>query len=146
MPHRSTPPHGWSQKAHNDPEPGRQHRVALPSAASTGAAAVALVQSMLAPEPEVSAEAKAAAELAARRSDYGLQPPARSPHRWPAKSVPPSTPPPPIPATPWAMRETILHANEWRRTSQTIDEMAWLLGFTPEQMDSLFEAAMTVAV
>ncbi len=50
------------------------------------------------------------------------------------------------PATPWAMREAILNAREWRRSSQTIDEMAWLLGFTPEQMDSLFEAAMTVAV
>ena len=50
------------------------------------------------------------------------------------------------PATPWAMREAIQNAREWRRTSQTIDEMAWLLGFTPEQMDSLFEAAMTVAV
>lgn len=50
------------------------------------------------------------------------------------------------PATPWAMRETILNANEWRRTSQTIDEMAWVLGFSPEQMDSLFEAAMAVAV
>ena len=50
------------------------------------------------------------------------------------------------PATPWAMRETILNANEWRRTSQTIDEMAWVLGFSPEQMDSLFEAAMTVSV
>ena len=50
------------------------------------------------------------------------------------------------PATPWAMREAILNAREWRRTSQTIDEMAWLLGFTPEQMDSLFDAAMAVAV
>ncbi len=50
------------------------------------------------------------------------------------------------PATPWAMRETILNANEWRRTSQTIDEMAWVLGFTSEQMDALFEAAMAVSV
>lgn len=50
------------------------------------------------------------------------------------------------PATPWAMRETILNASEWRRSSQTIDEMAWVLGFSAEQMDALFEAAMAVSV
>ncbi|WP_156317476.1 hypothetical protein, partial [Cypionkella psychrotolerans] len=57
-----------------DPTPGQQHRVALPSAASTGAAAVALVQGLLSPEPAVSAEAKAAAELAARRSNMVCSP------------------------------------------------------------------------
>ena len=48
--------------------------------------------------------------------------------------------------TPWAMRETILYAGQWQRTSQTIDELAWLLGFDDDQMDRLFETAMTVTV
>ena len=48
--------------------------------------------------------------------------------------------------TPWAMREIILHAGQWQRTSQTMDELAWLLGFDEDQMDRLFEAAMQVAV
>jgi hypothetical protein len=50
------------------------------------------------------------------------------------------------PETPWAMRETILNAVEWQRLSQTMDELSYLLGFAPEQMDSLFEIAMTVSV
>jgi len=48
------------------------------------------------------------------------------------------------PATPWAMRETINNAIEWRRTSQTMDELGYLLGYTPEQMDALFRVAMQV--
>ena len=128
-----------------DPAPGCQHRVALPAGSSSAAAAIALVQSMLAPEPELSAEAKAAAEWAARRSNMVCSPLQGRLTAGPeicamldATATDPSTP--------WAMREAIQNAREWRRTSQTIDEMAWLLGFTPEQMDSLFEAAMTVAV
>jgi len=35
---------------------------------------------------------------------------------------------------------------EWRRTSQTMDELGYLLGYTPEQMDDMFRVAMTVAV
>ena len=50
------------------------------------------------------------------------------------------------PDTPWAMRETIANAREWRRLSQTIDELSWIVGFSAEQMDMLFEQAMTVAV
>jgi hypothetical protein len=50
------------------------------------------------------------------------------------------------PATPWAMRETINSAMEWRRTSQTIDELGYLLGYTDAQMDAMFEAAMLIAV
>lgn len=50
------------------------------------------------------------------------------------------------PATPWAMRETINSAMEWRRTSQTIDELGYLLGYTDAQMDAMFEAAMQIAV
>lgn len=129
----------------SDLEPGRQHRVALPAGSSSAAAAIALVQGMLEPEPEVSAEAKVAAELATRRSNMVCSPLqgrlTAGPEICAMLDATAADP-----ATPWAMREAILNAREWRRTSQTIDEMAWLLGFTPEQMDSLFEAAMTVAV
>jgi hypothetical protein len=48
------------------------------------------------------------------------------------------------PLTPWAMRETVQNAVEWTRTSQTIDELGYLLGFTETQMDDLFRAAMQV--
>ena len=50
------------------------------------------------------------------------------------------------PATPWAMRQTILNAIEWRRTSQAMTELAYLLEFTPEKMDELFRLAMQVEV
>ena len=50
------------------------------------------------------------------------------------------------PATPWAVRETISKASEWHRTSQTIDTLGWAMGFSPEQMDALFEAAVQVRV
>jgi len=50
------------------------------------------------------------------------------------------------PTTPWAMREAIKNSVEWQRTSPTMDELGWLLGYTPEQMDTLFEQAVTVAV
>lgn len=50
------------------------------------------------------------------------------------------------PATPWAMRQAILQAGDWRRTSQTMDELGYLLGYTPAQMDDLFRAAMTITV
>jgi hypothetical protein len=50
------------------------------------------------------------------------------------------------PATPWAMRETITGATEWRRSSQTIDEMGYLLGYDAAQMDALFEAAMQIEI
>ena len=50
------------------------------------------------------------------------------------------------PATPWAMRETIANARDWHRLSQTIDELGWLLDFTDEAMDGMFEQAMKVEV
>jgi hypothetical protein len=50
------------------------------------------------------------------------------------------------PETNWAMRETILNASEWQRGSQTMDELAYGLGFTPEEMDGLFAIAMAVKV
>jgi hypothetical protein len=128
-----------------DPAPGRQHRVALPTAASSAAAAIALVQGMQTPEPEVSAEAKAAADFFARRAvmvcsrlqgrlTLGPEICAQLDAMADAKE------------TPWAMREIIRNAGQWQRNSQTMDELAWLLGFDPDQMDRLFEAAMQVAV
>jgi len=50
------------------------------------------------------------------------------------------------PKTPWAMRQTILNAIQWERTSQSMTELAYLLGYTDEQMDELFRIAMTVRV
>lgn len=50
------------------------------------------------------------------------------------------------PETPWAMKQTILHAIEWNRTSQSINELAWLLGYDDDQMDTLFRQAATVTV
>ena len=50
------------------------------------------------------------------------------------------------PATPWAMRQTIANAIEWRRTSQAMTELGYLLGYTDTQMDDLFRIAMTVEV
>ena len=48
--------------------------------------------------------------------------------------------------TPWAMRQTIQNAIEWRRMSQSMTELGYLLGYTDEQMDDLFRQAMTVDV
>ena len=50
------------------------------------------------------------------------------------------------PAEAWGLRETIANATEWHRNSQTMAALAWVLGITGEQMDTLFEAAMQVAV
>ena len=50
------------------------------------------------------------------------------------------------PATPWAMKQAINQAADWRRTSQTMDELGYLLGYTPEQMDDLFRLAMVIKV
>jgi hypothetical protein len=44
------------------------------------------------------------------------------------------------------MRQAISNAIEWRRTSQTITELGYLLGYTDEQMDNLFRQAMVVEV
>ncbi|WP_426033349.1 hypothetical protein [Cypionkella sp. TWP1-2-1b2] len=128
-----------------DPSPGRVHRIALPQGDNSSAAAIALVHSQYLPEPEIPAEDLAAAELATRRAGMVCSPLQGRLTAGPeicaaldATAVDPSTP--------WAMREAIQNAREWRRTSQTIDELAWVLGFSPEQMDSLFEAAMAVAV
>jgi len=50
------------------------------------------------------------------------------------------------PETPWAMRQAILSAIEWKRTSQMITELAWVMGYTDEQVDALFEVAMAISV
>ena len=49
-------------------------------------------------------------------------------------------------ATPWAMRQTINNAIEWRRTSQAMTELGYLLGYDDAQMDDLFRIAMAVEV
>nr|WP_309504271.1 hypothetical protein [uncultured Roseovarius sp.] len=50
------------------------------------------------------------------------------------------------PETPFAMRVAITSAVQWERNSQMIDELAWLMGLSDEQVDDLFRAAMQVAV
>ncbi len=42
------------------------------------------------------------------------------------------------------MRETILGATQWNRTSQAMDELGYALGYTPGEMDDLFRVAMKV--
>lgn len=44
----------------------------------------------------------------------------------------------------WAQKIVIDSANEWRRNSQDIQFFGYLLGYTDEQMDNLFKAAMTI--
>lgn len=50
------------------------------------------------------------------------------------------------PNTPFAMRETIAGAMIWHRTSQSMDELGYLLGFTEAQKDGLFRAGMAMLV
>lgn len=44
----------------------------------------------------------------------------------------------------WAQRIVIDSAQEWRRNSQDIQFFGYLLEYTDEQMDALFEAAMQI--
>lgn len=48
------------------------------------------------------------------------------------------------PNTEWVIRQTIKHAETWRRTSQEMDELGYVLGFSEAQKDALFRAAMAV--
>jgi hypothetical protein len=48
------------------------------------------------------------------------------------------------PALPWAMREQMKSAHEWHRTAPEIDEFAWLMGMTPDDVDAMFAVAMTL--
>tara|TARA_R110000824_G_scaffold401040_1_gene610477 strand:+ start:1421 stop:1837 length:417 start_codon:yes stop_codon:yes gene_type:complete len=50
------------------------------------------------------------------------------------------------PDTMWAMKQTINSAIQWSRTSQSMDELGFLLGYTDAQMDDLFRLAMTIEV
>lgn len=50
------------------------------------------------------------------------------------------------PATPWAMRQTIRTASVWKRNSQDIDALAWMLGLTEGEVDDLFRLAVTITV
>jgi hypothetical protein len=45
---------------------------------------------------------------------------------------------------PWAMRQAILHADVWRRTSSAMDELGYLMGYSDAQKDDLFLAAMAM--
>lgn len=45
---------------------------------------------------------------------------------------------------PWAMRDAIKSTSEWYRTAPEIDELAWLLGLSPEDVDALFITAMAL--
>ena len=45
---------------------------------------------------------------------------------------------------PWAMRQTLKFAQEWNRTHPTMDEIGWLLGYTPDDIDDLFIKAMSL--
>lgn len=40
----------------------------------------------------------------------------------------------------------ITSATEWRRNSQTVDELGWLLQLTDEDKDRLFRLAATIEV
>lgn len=48
------------------------------------------------------------------------------------------------PTTPWAIKEIATKSMEWRRASENMDLLGYLMGYTPEQMDALFVAAMKV--
>ena len=45
----------------------------------------------------------------------------------------------------WGLRETIANATEWRRSSETMAALGWVMGFSDDEMDALFEKAMLVA-
>lgn len=48
------------------------------------------------------------------------------------------------PETPFAIRRSITSASVWERNSQSMDELAWLMGLSAEQVDDLFRIAMTI--
>jgi hypothetical protein len=49
-------------------------------------------------------------------------------------------------ATPFAMRVAIENTTLWQRNSQMMDELAWLMGYTAEQVDDLFRLAASIKV
>jgi hypothetical protein len=46
----------------------------------------------------------------------------------------------------WAEKVVIDSAQDWQRNSQNVEFFAYMLGYTPEQMDALFIAAAQVTV
>lgn len=50
------------------------------------------------------------------------------------------------PNTPFPMRLAINTAIEWRRNSQAMSELAYLMGYDEYEMDDLFRFAMTISV
>ena len=53
-------------------------------------------------------------------------------------------PVPDQPATTWAEKTVIDSAQDWRRTSQNIQFIGHLLGYTDAEMDAMFIAAQSV--
>jgi hypothetical protein len=49
-----------------------------------------------------------------------------------------------LPTTPWALREVATNALEWRRLSENMAVLGWIMGYSDEQMDALFVQAMQV--
>ena len=47
-------------------------------------------------------------------------------------------------SVPWPMRDAIKSSHEWHRTAPEVDELAWLLGLSGEDIDQLFTAAMAL--
>ena len=50
------------------------------------------------------------------------------------------------PNTDWAMAQVIKAAQVWKRNSQMIDELGWLMGYSDTQIDELFRKAMKITV
>lgn len=48
------------------------------------------------------------------------------------------------PLLPWTMRDALKSTYEFHRTAPEIDEFAWLLGMTSDDVDALFGLAMTL--
>ena len=51
-----------------------------------------------------------------------------------------------LPDTPWAMKRAYAKANVLERNSQMVDSLAWVLGWTQEQVDQFFAAAVQIRV
>lgn len=50
------------------------------------------------------------------------------------------------PSSPWAMRTAWEDATDLYRNSQMVDELAWVLGMDPSELDSLFISAAQILV
>lgn len=48
------------------------------------------------------------------------------------------------PDLPWAMREQIKSSHEWHRSAPEIDEFGWVMGLDANDIDALFQSAMSL--